>query len=220
MYIPYMRVRQKCVLKCKAPVKTILRNMLITIRCLVCAAFLLVTIINAGNKSELIFLSIFENNAADLINECIDKGVYNAKKYFKGNDFFIISQNTNNQILSVKNNVLEANMFAQTLSECIHNEIKDIEKTRCGHFKPSFMENGLFSAVFSNIPYRIAHKGKVMVTPGFSIEKDEFDHIIHRLEMEISLNVRINISILGKEKVLNRKLLISETVISCDNKNN
>lgn len=213
-YIPYIRVRQKSVSRGKIPANAYFGNIIVSIRNLLCAACLVLTLINAGNKLDLIFSGIIENNAVEIVNEFIDKGIYNAKNYYIGNDFFVISQNTDSQLISVKNDVMEAKLFASVLSECIYNEIKAMEHVKYRNITPAISENGLLASVLIKIPYRIVSMGKVKVTPVFSVEKNGFNQTIHRLEMDISLNIGINISLLRKQKFIRKIILISETVIS------
>jgi len=216
-YIPYVRVRYRTRSSRSYPVKVSVQDIAIFVRYIMCIVCLVLTLSNIGNKFNAVASSITENNVADCINDYIDRGVLETKKSYKDDDFIIIQKNSDDRVLSIKNDVANANLLASVLSDRIFSGIKSIERKNMKMYSDSigdFFENGILTSLMMNIPYKIVLVGKVNVIPEFTAENLNANQKIHRLKMNTSVKIKIIFPFYRKEKLIDRVIVISETIIS------
>ncbi|MDD4295486.1 MAG: sporulation protein YunB [Ruminiclostridium sp.] len=216
-YIPYVRVRYRTRSGRSFPVKVSFQDIAIFMRYIMCIVCLILTLSNLVNKFNTVASSISENNVVDCINDCIDRGVPDTKKSYMNDDFIIIQKSSDNRVLSIKNDVANANWLASALSDRIFSDINNIERKNMKVYTDSsgiFFENGILSSLMMKIPYKVVPDGKVNVTPEFTVENLNTNQKIHRLKMNISVKIKIIFPFYRKEKLINRVIVISETIIS------
>lgn len=215
-YVPYLRTRCNVKSRWNTNVRTSVRSFTLFLRlllCMLCFAFAMSGMIKNFHTAVE---NISEYKAAQLVGEYIDEGVLAVTDDYFESDFVHIGRNGDGQVTSVETNSIEINRFAASLSESILNAIKEKEHEKIKAPLGTITGTGLLSSVGLSVPYRIIPMGKVTVSPVSSFEDAGINQTIHRLQMEVSVKVRILFPMTKKEEEVKRTVLVSETVIIGD----
>jgi sporulation protein YunB len=159
--------------------------------------------------------SICEYKVSQLVNEYIDLGVLKTTG-FSSDSFVIVSRNPEGQVTSVETNTMEVNRFAAVLSENILKEIKERQEDKIKAPVGAFTGNGLLSSLGFFISYRVIPEGKVTVSPSSFFDNAGINQTVHRLQMDVLVDVKILFPMMKREERVNRTVIISETVIIGD----
>lgn len=213
-YVPYLRTRYRPRRRWNAQVNTSVRDFGIFLRFVMFIAFLVVAVNGIGNHFKTAVENVGEYKVSELVNEYIDRGVLKATGAYRDKSFITVGRGGDGKVVSVETNTMEVNRFAAELSECILEEIKSREhekiKIPLGAIKGG---NSLLSSFGFTVSYRIVPAGKVTVIPGSELENAGINQTIHRLTMEVSVQVRVLFPFIKKEDEIKRNVLVSETVI-------
>ncbi len=160
--------------------------------------------------------NICEYKVSQLVSEYIDSGVLQATSLYPDKSFVHVARNPEGHVTSVETDAIEVNRFAAALSESILDEIKKREKDEIQAPLGVLTGNGLLSSLGFSVPYRIIPAGKVTVSPSSGFDDSGINQTIHRLQMEVSVNVRILFPLMKREETVKRTVIVSETVIIGD----
>ncbi len=160
--------------------------------------------------------NICEYKVSQLVSEYIDRGVLNVADHYSEKSFVHVTRNPEGEVTSVETDAIEVNRFAAFLSDNILKEIKSREHEKIEAPLGALTGNDLLSSLGFSVPYRIIPAGKVTVSPISSFDDSGYNQTIHRLQMEVSVNVRILFPLMKREEAVKRTVIVSETVIIGD----
>lgn len=212
-YIPYIKVRYRTRAGRSIPMRSYYRNAMAYIRCILCIACLILSLNNIARKYETAVLNVTESNIISLIDDYIDKGVLITKNSFRENDLIKMIRNSDGKIISIKNDVVNANILASVVSENILSELKSIKPQKKNRYTGGIIENGILNSFLMYVPHKIIPVGKVNVTPEFTVENLGSNQIMHRLKIETSVKIRIIFPFHREEKLIKRVIILFETII-------
>ncbi len=215
-YIPYLRTRYKAHVRWNAPVGTCIRDLILLLRFIIFITCVIFALNSFGKNFFSAVQNVSEYKTAQLVNEYIDNGVLEATNLYQEHCFAFVEYNTDGGVSSLETNAISINQFAAHLSDSILKQIKRNENVKIKAPLGALSGNGLLSSLGFSVPYRIVPSGKITVAPKSSFESAGINQTVHRLNMEVSVKVKILFPILGKEEEIKRNILISETVIIGD----
>lgn len=215
-YSPYLRVRYRT--RQFGSVRSIpaARRFVLMIRFILCVAGFVFALNGMTDHFRGAVQNICEYKVSQLVSEYIDKGVMQATSLYPDKSFVHVGRNPQGHVTSVETDAIEVNRFAAVLSENILQEMQKREREKIKAPLGAFTGNGLLSALGFSIPYRIIPAGKVTVSPVSGFDHSGINQTVHRLQMEVSVNVRILFPLMKREEVVKRTVIVSETVIIGD----
>lgn len=215
-YMPYIRIRYR---KKPRPIlfgNAFLHDFAYFLRILLSIVFLIAAFGKLSANFSAAVENICEYKAAHLVNDYIDRGVLAATFAFQDRNFVSVAYNKDGTVASIETNGIEINRFASVLSESIQNEIKSREHERIKVPLGSATGVKLLSSYGFSIPFRIISAGKVKVVPVSQFHDAGINQTVHKLKMNVSVNVKILFPLAAREEKIEREIIVSETVIVGD----
>lgn len=215
-YIPYLRVR--CRTRQRGSVRSMpsARNFILMLRFVLCVVCFVFALNGMTDHFREALENICEYKVSQLVSEYIDRGVLQATSLYPEKSFVHIGRNQQGQVTSVETDAIEVNRFAAVLSENILQEIQKREREKIKAPLGAFTGSSLLSSLGFSVPYRIIPAGKVTVSPVSGFEHTGINQTVHRIQMEVTVNVRILFPLIKREEVVKRTVIVSETVIIGD----
>lgn len=215
-YAPYLRVRYKTHQGGSIRSNPQFRSFALMLRFVLFVACFVFALNGMTDRFRDAVENICEYKVSQLVSEYIDRGVLNATDQYSDISFVHVARNPEGNVTSVETDAIEVNRFAAVLSESILEEIKNREHDKIEAPLGALTGNGLLSSLGFSVPYRIIPVGKVTVSPISSFDDSGYNQTIHRLQMEVSVNVRILFPLMKREEAVKRTVIVSETVIIGD----
>ncbi len=215
-YAPYLRVRYRKRQYGSVRSYPQVRNFILMLRFALCVVCFVFAVNGMTDHFRAAVENICEYKVSQLVSEYIDRGVLQATELYPVKSFVHVARNPQGQITSVETDAIEVNRFAVNLSESILEEIKKRERDEIEAPLGVLTGNGLLSALGFSVPYRIMPVGKVTVSPSSGFDHSGINQTVHRLQMEVSVNVRILFPLMKREESVKRTVIVSETVIIGD----
>jgi len=215
-YMPYIRTRYSSYPRTNFVSNTFLRNFSQFFRLILCIAFIVAALGKFINNFSEAVENICEYKAAQLVNEYIDYGVLAASSLFQERNFVSVVYNNDGTVTSIETDGIEVNRFASLISESIQKEIISREHEKITVPLGSVTGVKLLSAFGFSIPFRIIPAGKVKVIPESLFYDGGINQTVHKLKMNVSVNVRILFPMAAREEKIEREIIVAETVIVGD----
>lgn len=215
-YAPYLRVRYRTRQYGSVRSNPRVRNFVLMLRFVLCVVCFVFAVNGMTDHFRGAVENICEYKVSQLVSEYIDRGVLQATSQYPEKSFVHVARDPQGNVTSVETDAIEVNRFAAVLSESILEEIKNREQDKIEAPLGSLTGNGLLSSLGFSIPYRIIPAGKVTVSPVSGFDDSGINQTIHRLQMEVSVNVRILFPLMKREEAVKRTVIVSETVIIGD----
>lgn len=215
-YAPYLRVRGRTPQFGSVRLIPAVRNFVLLLRFVLCVVCFVFALNGMTDHFRGAVENICEYKAAQLVGEYIDRGVLQATSLYPEKNFVHIERSPQGQVTSVETDAIEVNRFAAVLSESILKEMQKREREIIKAPLGAFTGNGLLSALGFSIPYRVVPAGKVTIAPVSGFDHSGINQTVHRLQIEVSVNIRILFPLMKREESVKRTIILSETVIIGD----
>lgn len=215
-YDPYIRTRIRCGAGLRFRVKPAVIGFVRLARSVLCLFCLVIALNGMLNNFQEAIEKICEYKVAQLVNEYIDRAVLEATAVYPEKDLVEVVRNPQGKVTSVETDAMGVNRFAALLSESILRQLKEKETEEIKAPFGALSGNGLLSSMGFSIPCRIIPAGKVTVSPLSGFSDAGMNQTVHRLQMDVSVYVRILFPLMKREEAVKRTVIISETVIIGD----
>ena len=166
------------------------------------------------NKRVVVYMeeaAKYETN--QIINDIINYSVEQTQYGYMGLDFVNIQRDEDGKIKSLTTDTTLTNMYATDVCKEIQKRLDELQDEKIKIPSGAMFGNGITSSLGKNICFKIIPKGNVIVKPNTTFEGAGINQTVHKLYLNIEIDVGVLFPLLKSNTNVSRIVLISETVI-------